>query len=36
VSRSEKLFSRLEKLGRGGEDAVLVLILTGMILLAAG
>jgi len=36
VSRSEKLFSRLEKLGRGGEDAVLVLVLTGMILLAAG
>lgn len=36
MSRSEKLFSRLEKLGRGGEDAVLVLVLTGMILLAAG
>jgi len=36
VSRSEKLFSRLEKLGRGGEDAILVIVLTGMILLAAG
>lgn len=35
MSRSESIFSRLEKLGRGGEDAVLVIILTGMILLAA-
>lgn len=31
-----KLFSHLEKLGRAAEDAVLVVILGGMILLAAG
>jgi len=35
VTRGEKLFARLERLGRAGEDAVLVLVLTGMILLAA-
>jgi TRAP-type C4-dicarboxylate transport system permease small subunit len=31
----ENTFSRLEKIGRAGEDAVLVIILGGMILLAA-
>jgi TRAP-type C4-dicarboxylate transport system permease small subunit len=35
LSRTEGVFSRLEKLGRAGEDAVLVIILGGMILLAA-
>jgi len=35
LSRTEDTFSRLEKIGRAGEDAVLVIILGGMILLAA-
>ncbi len=35
MSRTEDTFSRLEKIGRVGEDAVLVIILGGMILLAA-
>ena len=35
MSRREGIFSRLDKLGRAGEDAVLVIILGGMILLAA-
>ncbi len=35
MSPSEDTFSRLEKIGRAGEDAVLVIILGGMILLAA-
>jgi TRAP-type C4-dicarboxylate transport system permease small subunit len=35
LSSSEKTFSRLEKAGRAGEDAVLVIILSSMILLAA-
>lgn len=34
MSRSENTLSRLEKAGRAGEDAILVIILTGMILLA--
>ena len=36
MNRAEKLFSSLDRWGRAGEDAVLVVILTGMILLAAG
>jgi TRAP-type C4-dicarboxylate transport system permease small subunit len=36
VSRSKRLFLRLERAGRIAEDAVLVLLLGGMILLAAG
>lgn len=36
MSRFESIIGRLEKAGRAGEDAVLVLILTTMILLAAG
>lgn len=35
MSTAGRFFSRLEKFGRMGEDAVLVIILTGMILLAA-
>jgi len=35
LSKSRKFFTRLEKFGRAGEDAVLVIILTSMILLAA-
>lgn len=35
MSRTEVFFSRLEKMGRAGEDAVLVIVLGGMILLAA-
>ena len=35
MSQSENIFSRLDKAGRLGEDAVLVIILTGLILLAA-
>jgi TRAP-type C4-dicarboxylate transport system permease small subunit len=35
LSQAENTFSRLEKAGRAGEDAVLVIILGGMILLAA-
>ena len=35
MSRPEGIFSRLDKLGRAGEDAVLVIVLSGMILLAA-
>jgi len=35
LSETENIFSRLEKAGRLGEDAVLVIILTTMILLAA-
>lgn len=35
MKRPENIFSRLEKLGRIGEDAVLVVILGSMILLAA-
>ena len=35
MSRTEGIFSRLDKWGRAGEDAVLVIILGGMILLAA-
>jgi len=35
LSKAETTFSRLEKAGRAGEDAVLVVILTTMILLAA-
>jgi TRAP-type C4-dicarboxylate transport system permease small subunit len=35
LSKTEDTFSRLEKIGRAGEDAVLVIILGGMILLAA-
>jgi TRAP-type C4-dicarboxylate transport system permease small subunit len=35
LSRTEDTISRLEKFGRAGEDAVLVIILGGMILLAA-
>jgi TRAP-type C4-dicarboxylate transport system permease small subunit len=35
LSQAETTFSRLEKAGRAGEDAVLVIILTTMILLAA-
>ena len=36
MSRARQLFSRLDAFGRAAEDAVLVAILTGMILLAAG
>jgi TRAP-type C4-dicarboxylate transport system permease small subunit len=36
LSRIESILSRLEKAGKIGEDAILVLILTTMILLAAG
>jgi len=36
LSRIKSILSRLEKAGKLGEDAVLVLILTTMILLAAG
>lgn len=36
MSRIESILARLEKAGKLGEDAVLVLILTTMILLAAG
>ena len=36
MSRFESIIGRLEKAGRAGEDAVLVLILTTMIILAAG
>lgn len=36
MSRIKSILSRLEKAGKLGEDAVLVLILTTMILLAAG
>jgi TRAP-type C4-dicarboxylate transport system permease small subunit len=36
LSGERSLFERLERLGRAAEDAVLVIILTGMILLAAG
>lgn len=35
MSRAEKIFSGLDRVGRTGEDAVLVIILTSMILLAA-
>ena len=35
MSQSENFFSRLDKAGRMGEDAVLVIILTALILLAA-
>ena len=35
MNRYEKSFSRLEKAGRAGEDAILVIILTAMIVLAA-
>jgi len=35
LTSSENIFSRLEKIGRAGEDAVLVVILGSMILLAA-
>ena len=35
MTRIDTTFSRLEKVGRAGEDAVLVIILTAMILLAA-
>ena len=35
MSRAETTFSRLEKAGQAGEDAVLVIVLTAMILLAA-
>ena len=35
MSQSENIFSRLDKAGRLGEDAVLVIILTALILLAA-
>ena len=35
MTSSENIFSRLEKVGRAGEDAVLVVILGSMILLAA-
>ena len=35
MSQSEAIFSRLDKAGRLGEDAVLVIILTALILLAA-
>jgi TRAP-type C4-dicarboxylate transport system permease small subunit len=35
LSQTERIFSRLDKLGRIGEDAVLVIILGAMILLAA-
>jgi TRAP-type C4-dicarboxylate transport system permease small subunit len=35
LSRAETTFSRLEKAGQAGEDAVLVIVLTAMILLAA-
>ena len=35
MSQAENIFSRLEKAGRRGEDAVLVIILTALILLAA-
>jgi len=35
MSRFESIIGRLEKAGRAGEDAILVLILTTMILLAA-
>ncbi len=35
MTSSENIFSRLEKVGRAGEDAVLVIILGSMILLAA-
>jgi len=35
LSQSENIFSRLDKAGRLGEDAVLVIILTALILLAA-
>jgi TRAP-type C4-dicarboxylate transport system permease small subunit len=34
LSQAEEKLSRLEKAGRAGEDAVLVIILTGMIFLA--
>lgn len=36
MSRAKQLFARLDAFGRAAEDAVLVVILTGMILLAAG
>lgn len=36
MSSGSNLFTRLERAGRAAEDAVLVVILTGMILLAAG
>ena len=36
MNKAENLFSRLDRWGRAGEDAVLVAILTGMVLLAAG
>ena len=36
MSRIDSILSRLEKAGKMGEDAILVLILTTMILLAAG
>lgn len=36
MNRAKNLFSSLDRWGRAGEDAVLVVILTGMILLAAG
>ena len=35
MSRAETTFSRLEKAGQAGEDAVLAIVLTAMILLAA-
>ena len=35
MSQTENIFSRLDKAGRLGEDAVLVIILTALILLAA-
>ena len=36
MSRTESILARLERAGKLGEDAILVLILTTMILLAAG
>ncbi len=36
MSRAQQLLARLDAFGRAAEDAVLVVILTGMILLAAG
>ena len=35
MKRLSKIFSRLERIGRAGEDAVLVIVLTGMIVLAS-
>jgi TRAP-type C4-dicarboxylate transport system permease small subunit len=36
LSRASDILSRLEKVGKAGENAILVVILSGMILLAAG